>query len=70
MPRKRLYRTTDDKMLAGVCGGVAEYFNLDPSIVRILWVFLGLGLGGTGLFAYIVAWIIVPEKDEQPKYLD
>ncbi len=61
MARKRLYRSRDDRMLAGVCGGIAEYFDIDPSIVRILWVIFSLSLG-SGLFAYILAWVIVPER--------
>jgi phage shock protein C len=48
-------------MIAGVCGGVGEYFNIDPTIVRLLWVALSLSLGG-GIIAYILAWIIVPEE--------
>ena len=48
-------------MIAGVCGGIAEYFNVDPTLVRIAWV-LFTGLGGAGIIAYIIAWIIVPEE--------
>lgn len=55
---KRLYRSRNDKMLGGVCGGVAEYFKVDPSIVRILWVVFTFS--GMPLIAYIVAWIILP----------
>lgn len=50
-------------MLCGVCGGVAEYLNLDPSVVRILWVILGLCCG-TGILAYIIAAIILPLKSQ------
>lgn len=50
-------------MLCGVCGGLAEYLNIDPSIVRILWVILGLCCGA-GLLAYIIAAIILPRKSE------
>jgi len=57
---KRLERSLDDKMIAGVCGGFGEYFNIDPTIVRLLWVALSLAFGG-GIVAYIVAWLIVPE---------
>ena len=59
---RRLYRSKNDKVLAGVCGGVAEYFAVDPVIVRVLWV-LAIFLGGLGIIAYIIAWIIVPEKN-------
>jgi len=58
---KKLYRSSDDKKLAGVCGGLGEYFDIDPTIVRLVWLAFFFALG-TGLLAYIVAWIIVPEK--------
>lgn len=57
---KRFYRSRDQKVLAGVCGGIAEYFGIDPVLVRILWV-LAIFLAGTGVIAYIIAWIIVPQ---------
>jgi phage shock protein C len=58
---KKLYRSTDDKKIAGVCGGLGEYFDIDPTIIRLVWVALALAAGG-GIFAYILAWIIVPEQ--------
>lgn len=58
---KKLYRSTRDKMIGGVAGGIAEYFEIDPTIVRILFV-LAVFFGGGGLIAYIILWIIVPEK--------
>jgi phage shock protein PspC (stress-responsive transcriptional regulator) len=59
---KRLYRASEkDSMIAGVCAGVADYFNIDPTIVRILWVLVALGYG-VGLLAYLLAWIIIPRK--------
>lgn len=61
--KKRLCRSASDKMLAGVCGGIAEYLNLDPTLVRIAWV-LFCALGGSGIAAYIVAAIIMPEEGE------
>jgi len=60
---KRLYRSRTDKQLAGVCGGIAEYLNLDPTIVRIVWVILTLA-GGPGLILYIILALIVPEEPE------
>ena len=48
-------------MIAGVCGGIAEYFEVDPTLVRLAWVFFSFA-GGAGLLAYIIAWIIVPEE--------
>ena len=60
-PPKRLYRSTKNEMLGGVCGGVAEYFNLDPTLVRLAFV-LFCALAGGGLIAYIVALIIIPKE--------
>lgn len=57
---RRLYRTTKDKMIAGVCAGVGEYFDIDPTIVRLIWV--AFGIMGAGILVYILAWIVVPEK--------
>ena len=65
---KKLYRSTKDKILGGVCGGIGEFFNIDPTLVRLGTVLLGI-FGG-GLIAYIVALIIVPEAPadyEAPK---
>ena len=58
---KRLYKSADNKMLAGVCGGVADYFGIDPTLVRLGWV-LFCALGGSGFLAYIIAAIIIPEQ--------
>lgn len=58
---KKLYRSNTDKMIGGVSGGIAEYFEIDPTIVRILFV-LAVFFGGGGIIAYIILWIIVPEK--------
>lgn len=56
---KRLFRSRTNRMLGGVCGGVAEYFAVDPTIIRLAWVLIGFT--GGGLLAYILAWIIIPE---------
>lgn len=61
MEPKRLYRSKRERKLAGVCGGVAEYFNLDPSLVRLGWLVICLA-AGSGLIAYIVAAIVIPEN--------
>ncbi|HYL86241.1 MAG TPA: PspC domain-containing protein [Candidatus Angelobacter sp.] len=53
-------RSTNDRKLAGVCAGLADYFDIDPTIVRVLWV-LAFFCAGTGLLAYIILWIAVPE---------
>jgi len=58
---KRLYRSKKNRIIGGVCGGIAEYVNTDPTLIRLLWVLATL-LWGAGLFAYIIAWIIIPEK--------
>jgi len=47
-------------MIAGVCGGIGEYFNIDPTLIRLLWVFFALTYG-SGVLVYIIAWIIIPE---------
>ena len=58
---KKLYRSIVDKKLCGVCGGLAEYFNIDSTLVRLGWAFLTL-FAGIGILAYIVAAIIIPVK--------
>jgi len=55
---KRLYRS-NDRILGGVCGGIAEYFGIDPSLVRIAWVILTLA-AGSGILLYLLAWLIIP----------
>jgi len=55
----RLYRSRTDRMLAGVAGGIAKYFNVDPTLVRLLFVLFALA-GGPGLLVYIILWIIMP----------
>ncbi len=60
---KRLYRSRIDKSVAGVCGGIANYFNIDPTLVRIIFVILTL-MGGPGLLLYIVLWLVMPEAPE------
>jgi len=61
MEKKRLYRSTTDKMIAGVCGGLAEYFRIDPVIVRVIAVIL-LIAGSAGFWAYVILWIVVPKN--------
>lgn len=58
---KRLYRRRRDRKLAGVAGGIAEYFGIDPTLVRLLWVIAFFG-AGVGLVAYIVAALIMPDE--------
>ena len=61
---KKLYRSRKDYMIGGVCGGIAEYFDIDPTLVRILTVLVVL-LGGAGVVAYIIAWIVIPKNPKQ-----
>ena len=61
MEPKRLFRSRKDRILGGVCGGMGNYFNLDPVLVRVIWVVL-LFAAGVGFLAYILAWIIIPEE--------
>ncbi|WEL19254.1 PspC domain-containing protein [Candidatus Nanohalococcus occultus] len=60
---KRLYRSEHDKILGGVCGGIAEYYDLDPSLVRIVTVLIVLGTG-VGILPYLIAWLIIPKESE------
>lgn len=62
--RKRLYKSRNNKMICGACAGIADYFNIDPSIVRVLWAVLALA-AGTGVLAYIACAIILPEGDTE-----
>lgn len=57
---KKLYRSRDNQVLCGVCGGIGDYLDVDPTIIRLLCLLLGFT--GTGLFVYIVAAIIIPEE--------
>jgi phage shock protein C len=58
---RRLYRSRTNRKLAGVCGGLAQYFNTDATLIRVLIVLLAL-LGGPGIVVYLLMWIIVPEE--------
>jgi phage shock protein C len=58
---RKLYRSKTNRQLAGVCGGLAEYFNLDATLIRVLFVVLAV-LGGSGVVLYIALWIIVPRE--------
>jgi phage shock protein C len=62
--RKWLTRSTTDRKIAGVCGGIGDYFEIDSTVVRVIWVILGIvpGCFVLGILAYIVAWFIIPER--------
>ena len=62
---KRLYRSRKDRMIAGVCGGLAKYFDVDPVIIRVIAFILLLPGGLPGFVPYVVLWIIVPENPEE-----
>jgi phage shock protein C len=64
---KRLYRSETDKKIAGICGGLGELSEIDPTIIRLGFIFLGLATGVIPIvIAYIVGWIIVPTKSQLP----
>lgn len=60
MATKKLYKSRNNRVISGVCGGIGEYFNIDPTIIRLLWVIL-IFCFGTGILAYIIAALIIPE---------
>lgn len=64
---KKLYRSFTDRRLAGVCGGIGEYFNIDPTVIRLAWVLFSL-MGGSGLLAYVLAALLIPENPDAPNY--
>lgn len=60
---KRIYKSNKNKMISGVCGGIGEFFNIDPTLVRLGWLVF-CALGGSGILAYIIAAIIIPRNPE------
>jgi len=66
---KKLYRSRDNKVLAGVCGGIGEYFEIDPVIVRLIWIVLTM-IWGFGLFLYIIAIFLIPLEPKEIKIQD
>lgn len=60
---KRIYRVEEGRKLFGVCGGIAEYFNLDPSVIRVIWAVVSV-FWGTGIIAYIICAFVLPNKSE------
>ena len=62
---KMLMRPRDGRMLAGVCAGVANYFSLDVTLVRVIWAVVAVITGGAGVLAYLVAWIIIPDEGQK-----
>ena len=62
---KVLMRPRDGRMLAGVCAGVADYFGLDVTLVRVIWAVVSVITGGAGVLAYLVAWVIIPDEGQK-----
>jgi phage shock protein C len=62
---KVLMRRRDGRMLAGVCAGVADYFGVDVTLVRVIWAVVSVITGGAGVLAYLVAWIIIPDEGQK-----
>ena len=61
--KKRLYRIEDDAKLFGVCGGIAEYFDVDPTLVRVIWIVFSLAYG-SGILAYLICALCMPKESE------
>ena len=61
-PSKRLYRIREGRVVAGVCAGIAAYFGIDPTLVRLAFALFTI-FGGAGVLLYLVAWIVIPEDD-------
>ena len=66
-PRQPLRRSRKEKMIGGVCAGFADYFELDTSLVRIIWVLVGI-FGGGGVIAYVICWIVIPLEEYDVAY--
>ncbi|MBD3171114.1 PspC domain-containing protein [Candidatus Bathyarchaeota archaeon] len=58
---KKLYRSHQNRVIAGICGGIGEYMNIDPNVIRLLWI-LFVFAGGAGILAYIVAYFVIPAR--------
>jgi phage shock protein C len=62
---KKIFLSETNKKIGGVCGGIGEYFNIDPTLVRLIWIVITLMTMGTGIVAYIIAWVVIPQ---QPRF--
>lgn len=69
MEDKKIFRSIDDYMIAGVSGGLAKYFNIDSTLVRIIFVLLALG-GGCGVLVYLILWLVIPKEKGIEKEID
>lgn len=67
---KKLYRSTTDQLVAGICGGIGEYFDVDPNIIRVVWTVITVLTGFfPGIVAYILVWIILPQREEEAPHM-
>ena len=64
---KKLYRSEENQIIAGVCGGIGEYFDIDPTLIRVIYIFLSFLTGGFGFLMYLLLWIIIPPKSSIKK---
>ena len=64
-PIKRLYRSRKDRIIGGVCGGIARYLEVDPVVARLIWAVATLVSMGLGILAYLIAWVIIPEEPKR-----
>ena len=62
--KKKLYRSRSNKWLVGVCGGIGEYFDIDPTVIRVIFILAGFIMGG-GLWIYLILWIIMPLNPDE-----
>jgi phage shock protein C len=62
---KRLYRSRKDRIVGGVCGGLAGHIDIDPSLIRLVWILVTLISLGTGLIVYLAAWVLIPESPDE-----
>jgi len=67
---KRLFKSRNNRVISGVCGGIAEYFNIDPSLVRLGMVAVSIFSAGTGVVAYIIAAVVIPNEPNYPSDVD
>jgi len=58
---RRLFRSDEDRVVAGICGGLSEYFSIDPVLIRLLWL-VSIMLGGGGLIIYLLGWLLIPRR--------
>lgn len=69
MEDKKIFRSIDDYMIAGVCGGLAKYFKIDSTLIRIIFVLLAIG-GGCGVLIYLILWLVIPKEKGVEKMID